>query len=124
MLVSMSILVLSLSTFVHPGQGIPAVRAIPTVTRDGSRIVAGQGYLEDLGDIKFAHFKGTPWEIGVQHGLVIAATGKASDLRELARRFDLSAQAHRGWDAVEWAFKDFYMNHKLYPTILRNIPAE
>lgn len=101
------------------GSVASANSTLPAVHRIGDIITAGAGSLVDYGGLKVLHLKGTPWEIGVQHGLLLGA--EAVKLRPYV---DPAMQPHQGMDAVVWRLRDLYMDTKLLPTFTRNIPTQ
>ena len=43
-----------------------------SVEQIGDRFQAGKGYMEIMGPVAFMHLKGTPYEMGLQHGTLLA----------------------------------------------------
>lgn len=41
------------------------------VERVGSRVYAGKGYMDLSGPLPFMHLRGSPYEIGLQHGTLL-----------------------------------------------------
>lgn len=94
------------------------------VERTGSRIYAGKGYLEIMGPFPFMHLKGSPYEIGLQHGTLLAQLALEDTLVNMADQLNpLNAQVS-GVDRLVQGFKKFYFQYKLEPWIHRNIPTD
>ncbi|HHW09590.1 MAG TPA: BamA/TamA family outer membrane protein [Firmicutes bacterium] len=91
--------------------------AIPELHREGDRLWAGQGYLMERDGIKILHVKGTPMEMGMQHALLLG-----EEANRLRPYIDPSMQEYKGWEALAWRFREFYMDVKLSPTFVRNLP--
>ncbi|HHT26081.1 MAG TPA: BamA/TamA family outer membrane protein [Firmicutes bacterium] len=109
--------ILLLSVLMAFVQAVALATSLPELRYEGNRVWAGQGYLVEYDGIKVLHLKGTPFEMGVQHGVLLGE--EASALRPYV---DPALQERTGMDKLVWLFQDFYMNVKLLPTFLRNIP--
>jgi predicted choloylglycine hydrolase/tetratricopeptide (TPR) repeat protein len=106
--------------------GITAnAQELPSVYREGSKIIAGNGYLLDYGDLKFMYLQGSPFEMGVQQGLLITHDQDALKYRASAEQlYNPLSGEYPGLKKLEVTFKQFYFDTKLLPTIKRNIPDE
>jgi predicted choloylglycine hydrolase len=91
--------------------------SLPELRHEGNRTWAGQGYLAEYDGLQVLHLKGTPLEMGVQQGMLLGQ--QAAALRPYV---DPALQTRTGMDKLVWQFQDFYMNVKLLPTFIRNIP--
>lgn len=102
-----------------------SAQTLPIVSHEGNKIVAGNGYLQDFGSLKLIYLQGSPFEIGLQQGLLITYDQEALAFREAAfQLFNPLAGEHSGLKKIETLFKQFYFDSKLLPTIKRNIPEE
>ena len=98
---------------------------LPLVYQEGNKIVAGSGYLQGFGALKLMYLEGSPFEMGLQQGLLITYDQDALEFRDAANLlYNPLAGEHAGLKKVEVAFKQFYFNTKLLPMIERNIPEE
>ncbi|HHV45159.1 MAG TPA: hypothetical protein GXX57_10915 [Firmicutes bacterium] len=92
------------------------------VEQIGNRLQAGEGYLEIMGPMVFMHLKGTPYEMGLQHGALLAHLISAEELLQMKDELNpLNAQSS-GFDRLVQGFKKFYFQYKMAPWIRRNIP--
>lgn len=91
--------------------------SLPTLHREGHRLVAGAGSLAEYDGLRVLHVRGTPMEMGIQHGLLL---GEVAD--ELRSYVDPSMQSYKGMESLLWAFRNFYLDTKLLPTFTRNMP--
>lgn len=114
-LLTVIILVLVLQCFVNASLEIEQI---------GSRIYAGEGYMELSGPLPFMHLKGSPYDIGLQHGTLLAHLELEDTLESMADKLNpLSAKA-TGLQYLVQLFKKFYFDYKLEPWINRNIPED
>ncbi len=94
------------------------------VIREGNYIRVGKGYAFYNGDMWFAHFKGSPEEIGSQHVILLDQMFDVSDFDDTMQRFDPMLEEKQGFEKLVQSFQNFYFKTKLYPTIKRNIPEQ
>ncbi len=94
------------------------------VEQVGSRIFAGEGYMEIGGPLPFMHLKGSSYEMGLQHGTLLAQLHLEDTLVHMADQFNpLNAQVS-GFARLVQEFQRFYFQYKLEPWINRNIPPD
>ncbi|MDI9418561.1 MAG: hypothetical protein QM399_00035, partial [Bacillota bacterium] len=75
-----------------------------------------------MGPMVFMHLKGTPYEMGLQHGTLLAHLIPAEELLQMKDELNpLNAQSS-GFDRLVQGFKKFYFQYKMAPWIRRNIP--
>lgn len=89
-----------------------------------NRFTAGQGYMELMGPIVFMHLKGTPYEMGLQHGTLLAYLIPEDSLLTLRDELNPLNASVSGLGRFVQAFKQFYFRYKMAPWILRNIPED
>ncbi len=95
-----------------------------SVEQIGDRFQAGKGYMEIMGPMVFMHLKGTPYEMGLQHGTLLAHLYPSEHLLRMRDELDpLKAQVS-GFERLVQGFKQFYFQYKLAPWIRRNIPDD
>lgn len=95
-----------------------------TVEQIGTRKYAGEGYMEVMGPLVFMHLKGSPYEIGLQHGTLLAHLVPDESLIEMGGQFNpLTAQVS-GVNRLIQGFQQFYFRYKINPWIDRNIPED
>ena len=103
---------------------LAGARSYPWSTRRETGLLLGRGYLQDLGTIKLMYLEGSPFEIGVQQGLLITYDEAAQKYKDFETLFNPLAGEHVGLKKLEVGFKQFYFHTKLRPMIKRNIPQE
>jgi predicted choloylglycine hydrolase len=94
------------------------------VEKIGNRLQAGKGYMEIMGPMVFMHLKGSPYEIGLQHGTLLAHLYPEDSLLKMKDELNpLNAQVS-GLERLVQGFKKFYFQHKMAHWIRRNIPED
>jgi predicted choloylglycine hydrolase len=94
------------------------------VEQIGNRFQAGKGYMEITGPVVFMHLKGTPYEMGLQHGTLLTQLFPEGHLLRLRDELNpLKAQVS-GFERLVQGFKRFYFQYKMAPWIRRNIPDD
>ena len=94
------------------------------VEQIGDRFNAGEGYMEMYGPLVFMHLKGTPYEMGLQHGTLLAYLYSEDYLLKMKDELDPFKAQASGFEQLVQTFKKFYFQYKMAPWILRNIPED
>lgn len=94
------------------------------VEQVGTRIFAGEGYMDIGGPLPFMHLKGSPYEMGLQHGTLLAQLHREDTLVNMADQLNPLNAPASGVARLMQEFQRFYFRYKLEPWILRNIPAD
>jgi len=94
------------------------------VEQVGNRFQAGKGYVETFGPIVFMHLKGTPYEIGLQHGTLLTHLYPAEHLLQMRDELNPLDDPASGFERLVQGFKRFYFQYKMAPWIRRNIPHD
>ncbi len=89
-----------------------------------SRTYAGDGYMEIMGQMVFMNLKGSPYEIGLQHGTLLAHLLPEEDVFEMRDQLNPLSASVSGIDRLVQSFKKFYFQYKMDPWIRRNIPED
>jgi tetratricopeptide (TPR) repeat protein/predicted choloylglycine hydrolase len=95
-----------------------------SVEQIGDRFQAGKGYMEIMGPVAFMHLKGTPYEMGLQHGTLLAQLYPPEQLLQMRDELDPLQAEVSGFERFVQGFKKFYFQYKLAPWIRRNIPDD
>ncbi len=95
---------------------------IPEIIEKDGVLQAGDGWLMETNGIKVAYFTGSPEEIGIQHGLLLAADD--DELLALFESLDPSKQAESLGERIGWFFKNLYARFRFYPAFKRHTPDE
>ena len=93
-----------------------------SVEQIGNKLFVGEGYMENMGPMVFMHLKGSPYEIGLQHGTLLAHLHPEEHLSEMRDELNPLSAEVSGFERLVQGFKKFYFNHKMDPWIRRNIP--
>ena len=94
------------------------------VERIGTRLYAGEGYMEIMGPLVFMHLKGSSYAMGVQHGALLAHLYPEDELLEMRAALDPLHAPVTGFAQLVQAFKQFYFQFKMAPWIRRNVPDD
>ena len=94
------------------------------VEQIGDRVQAGKGYMTTMGPMVFMHLKGTPYEMGFQHGTFLAHLFPEEELLTLKDELNPLNAPTSGFDRLVQGFKKFYFQYKMAPWIRRNIPED
>lgn len=94
------------------------------VEQDGKRFQAGKGYMEITGQMVFMHLKGTPYEMGLQHGTLLTYLCPTEQLLEMRDELNPLKARVSGFERLIQGFKQFYFQYKMAPWIRRNIPDD
>ena len=92
------------------------------VEQIGNRLQAGKGYMETIGPMVFMHLTGAPYEMGLQHGTLLAQLYPEGDLRQMRDELNPLDDPASGFERLVQGFKRFYFQYKMAPWIRRNIP--
>ncbi len=101
---------------------VPAASELPQLEEKDGVLRAGEGWLVETKGLKVAYFTGSPQEIGIQHGLLLAAGD--DELLELFESLDPSKQAEGLLERIGWFFRNLYARYRLYPAFKRHTPDE
>lgn len=94
---------------------------VPQITEEHGMLRAGAGWAVEQDGIRVLYFSGSPFEIGMQHGLL--AADDPDVLLDIWRSLNPAYQA-RGLDRIPWFFKDLYARFQFVPSFTRHIPDE
>ena len=94
------------------------------VEQIGDRFNAGEGYMEMYGPLVFMHLKGTPYEMGLQHGTLLAYLYSEDYLLKMKDELDPFKAQASGFEQLVQTFQKFYFHYKMATWILRNIPED
>lgn len=104
---------------------LASAQELSLVYQEGNKVVVGKGFLQDFGTLKLMYLEGSPFEMGLQQGLLITYDQDALRFKDSANLlYNPLAGKHAGLKKLEVGFKQFYFKGKLLPMIKRNIPEE
>ncbi len=95
---------------------------LPEIVEEEDLLRAGEGWLMEKEGLRVAYFKGSPQEIGIQHGLLVVDDPES--MQEAMQLLDPASQARELGERIAWFFKDLYARFKFIPAFKRHIPDE
>lgn len=94
---------------------------IPEIVEKDGVLWADKGWAADIDGVRVLYLSGSPFEIGMQQGLLSA--DEPDELLEIWKSMNPAYHA-RGFDRVTWFFKDLYARYQFFPSFKRHTPDE